>query len=96
MREIAGKKPLKDLKAKVWRVYAEVVSKDNLGLYEENGATKIAECIGMIYDLDAETVLDELKVSEIMVVFGECYIYLMDMVNGRIPESKNAIGDGQN
>lgn len=96
MREIAGKKPLTEIKAKVWRVFAEVTTDENLGLSEPSGVTKIADCIGMVYGLDAETVLDSLKISEIMPVFGECYGYVSDMINSRIPDSKNAIGDGQN
>lgn len=93
MREIAGKMPDKDVKAKVWRVYAEVTSDEKLGLEEPGGVMRIAECIGMVYGLDAETILENVPLHEFMQVFGECYGYLSDLIAGRIP--KNASGDGQ-
>lgn len=92
MREIAGKMPDKDVKAKVWRIYAEVTSEEKLGLDEPDGVLRIAECIGMVYGVDASVVLEEVPLNEFMKVFGECYGYLSDLIAGRIP--KNANGDG--
>ena len=92
MREIAGRKPLTDVKAKVWRIFAEVTSDNKLGLDEPDGITRIAECIGMVYGIDAETVLEELPLNGIMSTFGECYGYLSDLIAGKLP--KNVDGDG--
>lgn len=92
MREIAGKLPDKDIKAKVWREFAEVTSDSKLGLDEPGGIDRIAECIGMVYGLDTETVLESVPLADLMTVFGESYGFVSDLIAGRIP--KNASGDG--
>ena len=92
MREIAGKLPDKDIKARVWREFAEVTNDDKLGLDAPGGIDRIAECIGMVYNLDAATVLENVPLRELMHVFGECYGFVSDLISGRIP--KNASGDG--
>ena len=92
MRKIAGKLPDNDIKARVWREYAEVTNDEKLGLENPGGIDRIAECIGMVYGLDASTVLEEVPLRELMHVFGECYGFVSDLISGRIP--KNASGDG--
>ena len=88
MREIAGKMPDKEVRAKVWRVYAETIEEDKVDVF------KTAECIGMVYGLDAETVMEEIPLSDLIKTFWECYGFMADLIAGRIPKSKNADGDG--
>ena len=92
MREIAGKKPQADLKAKVWREFAEVTNDEKLGLDTPTGIDRICECIGMVYGVEASTVMEEVPLVELMNLFGECYGYISDLIAGKLP--KNASGDG--
>lgn len=92
MRKIAGKEPLTRVKARVWREFAKFNEKSALEwLDNEDGLVDLAGCIGQVYGLTAEEVLDDLAVDEIMPVYGDCWTYLLDMITGRLP--KNATGD---
>ena len=92
MREIAGKKPQTDLKAIVWRKFAEVTNDEKLGLDDPNGIDRIADCIGMVYGVEGSLGLDEVPLSELMKLFGECYGFVSDLVAGRLPKNADGVG----
>ena len=80
MVEIAGKKPGKDIKARVWR---ELAGYDPLE-GDKFDYTGCIEKIALVYDVTPEQVESELDLADVFPTFLECIAHLNGLVLSKL------------